>query len=195
MQTILRILNAVLTTYMILLFIRVLLTWFRGPSMGKPVELLQAVTDPYLNYFRRFRFLQIGQMDFSPIMAFIVLGVLQNIIQTLARYGKVSVGIVLAIILSGLWSAFSFILFFFAILTVVRSVMYLVGANAYSPYAQTLDNLTTPLSDWFRKLLFRQKFMAPNKMMMITAGLLIVAVFLGNLVMRYLTSFLAQLPF
>ena len=195
MQTILRFINVILTTYMILLFIRIILTWFQGPSMGRPVELLRAVTDPYLNYFRRFRFLQIGRMDFSPLLGFIVLGVLQNITRTLATYGKITFGVVLAIILSGLWSALSFVLIFFCILTTVRAIMYLVGANAYSHYAQILDNLTEPLSDWVRKLFFRQKFMPPNKMMMITAGFLIAGTAVSNILMRLLTGYLAGLPF
>lgn len=73
--------------------------------------------------------------------------------------------------------------------------MYLVGANAYSPYAQTLDNLTEPLSDWVRKLFFRHKFIPPNKMMGITAAFLIIGAVVANILMRFLISYLAQLPF
>ena len=195
MQTILRAVNAALTTYMILLFIRILLTWFNAPSMGRPVELLKVITDPYLNYFRRFRFLQIGRMDFSPLLAFIVLGLLRNTVSAIANHQKISVGFVLALVLSGLWAAFSFFLILCCILTALRLIMYLVGANSQGPYTRTVDSLAQPLAEWVRRRLFRGRFIPSHKMMGITVIFFIAVAVAGNLLITILTGYLIHLPF
>ncbi len=180
---------------MLLLFIRVLLTWFRGPSMGRPVEILKMITDPYLNWFRKFRFLKLGNFDFSPLLAFIILGVILNITSTIATYGKITLGIILALTFSSLWSAASFLITIFLVIAVIRYIMYLVGTSAQSNFGRTLENMIEPINDFFRRLLFRQKFIAQNKMTGLSAILLLVLLVGGNFLMRYLTRFLAELPF
>lgn len=195
MDMALKIINAILTIYMILLFIRIMLTWFQGPSLGRPVEILKSITDPYLNYFRRFKFLQIGRMDFSPILGFMLIGIVQNIVQTIMTYGKITVGVIFAMIIASVWSAMSFFLLIIFLITAVRAVMYLVGANAYGRVAQSLDRMAEPLSDWVRKLLFKGKFMAPNRMMLITSLSFLVVLILGNLLIQVITGYLAGLPF
>ena len=67
MQQVMRFISGALSVYMILIFIRVLMTWFQGANYGRAMEILRSVTDPYLYWFRRFPFLRAGSMDFfSP---------------------------------------------------------------------------------------------------------------------------------
>ena len=195
MQTILRIINAALTVYMILLFVRILLTWFSGPSMGRPAELLKAITDPYLNFFRRFRFLQFGRLDFSPLLGLIFLGLIQNIVGAIANHQRLTLGIILALVFSGLWGAFSFFLILCCLLTVVRFIMYLVGTDNRGYYTQTMDNLAQPLAEWVRRQLFKGKYLPPQKIMGITAVFFIAAAVVGNFLATILTDYLASLPF
>jgi YggT family protein len=70
-----------ISIYLVLLFIRVLLTWFPNVNWSsQPFAALSQVTDPYLNAFRSI-IPPLGGMDFSPMLAFLVLSLLQ---QTLA---------------------------------------------------------------------------------------------------------------
>ncbi|AUS99099.1 hypothetical protein CLI64_01055 [Nostoc sp. CENA543] len=74
-----------ITVYSYLLIIRVLLTWF--PSINwynQPFTALSQVTDPYLNLFRSI-IPPLGGMDFSPILAFVVLNLLTGALETLGR--------------------------------------------------------------------------------------------------------------
>mmetsp|Transcript_20258 Transcript_20258/g.64452 ORF Transcript_20258/g.64452 Transcript_20258/m.64452 type:complete len:243 (-) Transcript_20258:68-796(-) len=60
--------------YLLLLFLRVLLTWF--PSFDwqrQPWITLRQVTDPYLNLFRGIIPPIMGQIDFTPILGFLIL--------------------------------------------------------------------------------------------------------------------------
>lgn len=72
-----------LQLYLILLFVRILLTWFPTVNwMNKIVETLSPITDPYLNVFRSF-VPSVGGLDLSPILAFLVLQVLIAVFQSI----------------------------------------------------------------------------------------------------------------
>ena len=78
--TILLVLLKTLGIYSTILIIRVLLTWFPNLDMSNPILLnLCAITDPYLNFFRGF-IPPLGGLDLSPILAFIVIRVVQGIL-------------------------------------------------------------------------------------------------------------------
>ena len=79
--------NALFLVYIILIFIRVLLSWIpRMPYhrwLAAIVEFVHQVTDPYLNVFRRFLPPLGGggmAIDISPIIAIIVLLVAQAVV-------------------------------------------------------------------------------------------------------------------
>jgi YggT family protein len=73
-----------LQIYSILLIVRILLTWFPTVDWYKqPFATLSQVTDPYLNLFRSI-IPPLGGMDFSPILAFLALNLLQSAILPLA---------------------------------------------------------------------------------------------------------------
>ena len=107
MSTLFRLVSGVISVYMMLIFVRVIMTWFAQTAEGKPMQLLRRATDPYLDLFRRIRFLRTDRIDFSPIAAIIVLVVVLNITNTLAAYGSITLGFVLALILSAAWSTIS----------------------------------------------------------------------------------------
>lgn len=62
-----------LQIYLVLLFIRILLSWFPNISWyDPPFSILSQLTDPYLNLFRSI-IPPLGGIDFSAILAIIVL--------------------------------------------------------------------------------------------------------------------------
>lgn len=66
--------------YLVLLLIRVLLTWFPSVDWSKaPFSILSQLTDPYLNLFRSI-IPPLGGIDFSPILAFFALQILAGLI-------------------------------------------------------------------------------------------------------------------
>ena len=67
--------------YLLLLFLRVLLTWFPNFDwVSQPWNTLRQVTDPYLNIFRGIIPPLLGQIDFTPILGFIVLQFLSQVL-------------------------------------------------------------------------------------------------------------------
>lgn len=72
-----------LSIYSALLFIRILLSWFPNVNlMNPPFSILSQLTDPYLNIFRSI-IPPLGGLDFSPILAIILLQFLANLFSQL----------------------------------------------------------------------------------------------------------------
>lgn len=70
--------------YLILLIIRILLSWFPNVDWtSMPFSILSQLTDPYLNIFRSI-IPPLGGIDFSPILGFVLLNILQSALQGFA---------------------------------------------------------------------------------------------------------------
>ena len=75
-----------ITIYNYLLIIRILLTWFPNLDTSNPILInLFAITDPYLNVFRGV-IPPIGGLDLSPILAFISLSLIKQLIVGVASF-------------------------------------------------------------------------------------------------------------
>ena len=74
----------VLQIYTFVLLIRILITWIPNLDPYHPiVQLLFQVTDPVLEPARKL-IPPIGMIDISPIVVFIALGILQDLLQRMA---------------------------------------------------------------------------------------------------------------
>ena len=72
-----------LNIYLLLIFVRILLTWFPTVSwMNQIASFLSPITDPYLNVFRSF-IPPIGGLDLSPILAILVLQVVAQLFSSI----------------------------------------------------------------------------------------------------------------
>ena len=84
--------------YSMLCFVRIILSWIPQFSYSKVAEILGKICDPYLNIFRRLP-LHIANLDFSPIIAFIILSGISTILQYIATLQKISLGIIYSLLL------------------------------------------------------------------------------------------------
>ena len=71
--------NGVFDLIYLLLLVRILLSWIPHDRYHHMIQLLYQVTDPILQPFQRLIPTNIG-IDFSPIFAFMFLGILKSII-------------------------------------------------------------------------------------------------------------------
>ncbi|MDR2257638.1 MAG: YggT family protein, partial [Treponema sp.] len=71
MRIIMNLLAGLTGLYTLLIFIRIMLTWFGNVRFGRPAEILGRITDPYLDWWRRFP-LRAGFLDLSPILGLAV---------------------------------------------------------------------------------------------------------------------------
>ena len=78
--TLLQVLAQTLEIYSLVLIVRVLLSWFPNLDWSNPVlSTISSITDPYLNIFRGI-IPPIGGLDLSAILAFVLISVMQGIL-------------------------------------------------------------------------------------------------------------------
>lgn len=64
------------TTYSLMLFVRVMGSWFPSFAQSRWMHFLRFYTDPYLNIFRKI-IPPLGMIDVSPMIAFFALQLIQ----------------------------------------------------------------------------------------------------------------------
>ena len=195
MDLALRVITGVLSGYMLLLFIRIIITWFSGSDFGKPYEILTSITDPYLNYFRQFTFLKFGMMDFSSIAGILLLVILLNILNTISSYGSITFGLILAIILGAVWSAVNFLITFFIMLIFIRLITGIINATRQSPLMTTIETIISPVTNLVYHKIFKNSNITYTTCLAVSGAILLVLLMGGNVVTSYLGNFLGNLSF
>ena len=148
----------ILGIYSTVLIIRIIISWFRvlngrngwttSDQQQSPLDtidnILGKICDPYLNMFRGVKSLRRGNLDFMPILAFMVLNLVRSILSLFAETTSFTLWTILAIIVNGLWdSMFSFLLILLIILLIIRLV---IGASR-NPSSNNWINTIDPLID------------------------------------------------
>jgi YggT family protein len=188
-------LGTITSVYMIVIFIRILLTWFSGVHYGRVYNVLCGITDPYLYWFRRFHFLRVASLDLSPLAALAILSVVNEIFMTLGRYGRITVGIILYMLLSAVWSVASFLLIFFIVVLTLRLIAYLTNRNVYSGFWRIIDMLSQPVLYRINRILFRKRLVHYMTGILSSLGALLVLRLGLGLLVRLVMRTVAQLPF
>lgn len=74
-----RIIDIIFQVYTLMLFAKIISSWLPQLNEYKLMQFISYYTDPYLNFFRRF-IPPLGMIDISPIVAFLCLSFVQNIL-------------------------------------------------------------------------------------------------------------------
>ena len=85
MGFIFNLLSTLIHYYSWALIIYILMSWFPNARSSKIGQLLGRICEPYLEQFRRF-VPSIGMIDFSPIVAFLVLNLATSGLRQLAYW-------------------------------------------------------------------------------------------------------------
>lgn len=191
---VLTVISAILLLYLILLSLRIVLTWFNPSIYGKPWDLLRAVTDPYLSLFYRLRFLRKGNFDFTPIPAVVVLVAVWNLVNALASQGRITLGLFLAVVVSVAWSCVRVLILFFLIIGALRAMPILFHGVADSAIWKVMDMIIYPVISWVTRLFRLGPRSGYTQHLLLTLGLLFVSWLLGELVFGQLAAFFQSLP-
>ena len=186
--------DGLIVAYILLLTLRVFLSWFRASLYGRPWLLLQRVTDPYLGLFRRIPLLRMGAFDLSPIVAVLVLLVLHGLVSQLIWAGTITLGFVLGALASALWDGVSGLLLFFALFCVFRLVGFGLRSARNPSLWQALDTMVQPLVGWFTRRLGLFGRLSYVQTIALTAAILLTLWFLGGMGVRVLVRALKGLP-
>jgi YggT family protein len=180
--------------YMLLIVIRVMISWFGGARLGRPAEILAQITDPYLDWWRRFPIFRTGVIDLSPVAAMAALSLAVTVCNTAARYGRLSLGILLSIVLQAVWAVVSFALGFFIIVLLLRLVAYLTNRNIYSSFWRIIDSIAQPVLYRITRIFFRHRLINYLAGVLLSTGVLAVLYAAGAFLVHVLLGIFPRLP-
>jgi len=195
MRLFINILSSAVSFYTVLIFIRIIISWFGRAVDSKPVELLIRVTDPYLDWWRGLLNLRLGFLDLSPLVGIAALSVLKVILYTISRYERISIGSVLGLILMSAWSIASFVLGFCVIVLVLRIFAYLTNRDIYTPFWRVIESITQPLLYKTNRLIFGNRIVNFLKGIIVSTLIITAILIAGGFIMQRIANLFFRLPF
>jgi len=136
-----------------LIFARVIFAWLR-PNMFNPlVRFIYLLTDPYLKIFAGMRFLRIGLIDFTPLLAFYFLYLLQELSYKVLLTGYFSLELLGSLIIVLAFRFVYFILFILIAATGLRLIFDVAGLRASNVFVSVVYSLSEPAVRPFRNAL------------------------------------------
>ena len=177
----------ILHIYMLIVIFRIILTWFPGMGYGDVFRVVSGITDPYLGCFRRLGIFRAGNLNFSPVIAIGILSLTRSAFLFLARYGTISIGIILAMVLQAVWGIVSFFLGFLIIVLILRLIAHLMSRSTYGFFWNLIDSISRPV-------IYRvNRIFLGNRIINFRASIIITILFLvlGYCLLRWLFYYLS----
>lgn len=188
---------ALISVYMFLIWIRVILTWVRipGQMMENPVlSVLRRIIDPYLSWFSPLTGLKRSNFDLTPLAALAVLSILQSILRMFGTYGRLTIGMVLAMLVQTLWGYLVSPLFWFFLIILIVRVVYCYHRSPTTMYTiKVLDSMIGDLLDFVQRLFFGRKAVNNRTLVWSTLVFTLVMYLLAKYLMGLLVSALVRL--
>lgn len=189
-------LSAICNVYLIVCFISIAIGYIPGAKFTSPGKFLAAITDPYLNFFKRFKKLTIENIDFSPILALGFICFLGSNFSYIASLNKIYFGGVLSgIVLLG-WKIISFIFIFFGVLALIRwfFLLSIHKSTNNNPIWEAIDNILGRVSYKVSRV-FCKKTINYKTSLLITWISITVFYIGGKFLFGYLSLLCLRIPF
>lgn len=189
-------LAAILNLYLLVCVVAIFLSWAPGIKFTSFGKFMTAITDPYLNIFRKIKFLTIGYVDFSPIIALGVLSLTSSVFAHIANTGRIYLGGILGSIIYMIWNLVSTILIVLTIVMLIRWIVLLVnhGQTPYNSAWNQVDTFLEKISYKVSKTLARKpvKYQTSLLMSWICGACILLA---GSFLIDTLLKLCGAIPF
>jgi len=189
-----RLVSTLLLLYMLLIAMRVLLSWFSASVHGRYWHVLLRLTDPYLNLFRGLAVLHRGAFDFTVVAAVLVLVVAKSLVDAVLVYGRITLGLLASLLVGAVWSGVSFLIVLFLLLAVLRLLTLQFARRYDSPIGGLLEAMVRPAVTAVRGLLPRGWQLKESYVLLTVVAALTVILLLGGLGFNWLRLLLRGLP-
>lgn len=194
MQSVFIILAKAVQLYSFLCFFRIILSWIPNLMYTRIGQILCSITDPFLNIFRKLP-LHIGMIDFSPMIAFLVLSLVNSALSGIARTGTFSVAEFIATTLILLWEIVSSILGFLIILVIIRLIVLIFTRNKiyYNSIWNSIDDFLSRTATRFTKIFTKNKYISYRTNLIIFLIELILVDLAGFFLMNILANLIVRI--
>ena len=211
-------LSGLLGLYSAVIFVRIIVSWIllfsrrngwrsgnggygynqedpNNPSgIAKVDQILGKICDPFLNMFRGVSSLRRSHIDFTPLLALVVLNIVRSLLSMFATYGKITIWTVIAVVINGLWSSFfSLLLFILIVLLIVRLIAGHNNGTSSLNVINALDPILDSPVGFVYKLFFKGKKVDDQKVVIASLIFYVVLFFLLRWGVSALVNLLASM--
>ena len=190
------VLASAISIYSILCFIRIMLTWFPGAEYSKFGQFLSQMCDPYLNIFRRFRFLRFSSFDFTPAIALCILMAAQSFCAGLATGAGLRISSIIAMFIMLAGNIVSSILGFFSVILIIRLIAYIIVGDGQSSYTiwTAVDRAITPIIFRISGSIFKNQPVSFVKALIVSIIAILIFTVIFSYLIRYLGALISMIP-
>ena len=185
--------GSVASLYALICTFRVFITWVPSVNYSAFGKVLSQICDPYLNWFRKFKWTTLGRIDFSPILSIGILVLGSTVFTQIGVTGRFSIGLILAVIMRMIWSVLSSVLGFFNILVAIRLIFELLNKGS-SQFFAAIDQMLAPIQYKLVKIFNKNTYVKPAISLAITLACGIIAQLVGGIFFNLITNLLMKLP-
>lgn len=184
----------VLNAYSILIWVRIILSWFvRNVRSNSFTYYIGKMVDPYLSVFKT-RKATIGMLDLSPVFAIGLLYCVESLLELFGTLGFITLGAVLSVFLNAFWAYGLSI--FFMVLTMAL-IFKTIASFSSNPVFQQLSwgigGAAMPVIN-FVKSFSKNNNMSDKMASIISLVLVIVLWFVVRYLFMWLSGVVLQLP-
>ncbi len=148
------ILYVAINIYIWACIIRVFLSWM-PQFLTTPIgHFLVEMCDPYLAFFRRFKFTYIAGLDFSPVLALGVLSFFSNVAFLMYSLGRFSLIGVIFVLIYSVWGVVKFFLNLLTFTSLLRFILEFSYRYRSSQFCVVLDTVFYPIKSFVMKTFF-----------------------------------------
>lgn len=176
--------------YTLFIIVKIAIIWISPKRAADKNNFISKMCDPYLNLFKKLKFTQIGIVDISPLVAVMVLAVINQILTELLTR-EITIGTVLSLTLSSLWNIFKSFAFFVLLIGVIRYIIMMFTSNKSNSFNNICDDFFVPLSSKVASLFIRDSVSNYQKNMTIFIILTVTLLIAGSLAVKFITGYLA----
>lgn len=146
-----QLLSAFIRIYMLLLTLRIFLSWFRLPD-NSFTDILGRLTDPILNTFKRICPLQIGFFDLSPLIPLLLFSLCDSMVTTLLINGRsFSLGYIVEIILYIVQFFINIFSFIIALSAIILLIVDIFMPHSFMPIVTMMKSFLSPVIRWLQR--------------------------------------------
>lgn len=148
-----KILVGLINVFLFVLTIRIILSWLVLPP-SRPIFYLYKITDPVLDFAKKYFPLRIGILDLSIIFPFLFLTLLSKIILEIMVMGRpFTLFYMIGLLLFCLDSIIGVVIFALILFCVVVIIVSFISPYSYNPIVTAVKSIISPILIRFRRIL------------------------------------------
>ena len=186
----LEVLAFISSLYTMLIVVDIILKWIYSGPKGRGTMMISQLTDPFLNFFKRFRISRIGYIDISPLLAVLTLSIINQILGRIRELGSITFWAIIAIIISSIWNVIMTLLLAVLVVAVVRYLFLMFTTNKMNSFANACDAFFIPLSSRIASVFIKNASSSYQLNLIISIIVVAVLLTVGSFSITWLTNLL-----